>query len=203
MKKFKTAQEKFWSKSFGDNYISRNTKSNNRILQIGYALKKNKIKIKSALELGCNVGYNLEALKKIYKKIDLYGVEINLKAFKIVNKKFECYNGSILEFDTKKKFDLVFTSGVLIHQNPKYLKKIYNKMYKFTNKYLYIQEYFNPDPVEIKYRGHKDKLFKRDFAKEIQTNHKSLKLIDYGFFWKEDPKFKKNCDNSNWFLFKK
>ena len=67
----------------------------------------------------------------------------------------------------KKKFDLVFTSGVLIHQNPNYLKKIYAKIYNLTKKYIYISEYFNPEPIMISYRNNKDKLFKRDFAKEI------------------------------------
>ena len=102
-----------------------------------------------------------------------------------------------------KKFDLVFTSGVLIHQNPKYLNKIYKKIYSLSKKYIYIQEYFSPDPVVIKYRNHKDKLFKRDFAKDLINLFPDLKLIDYGFYWKEDPKLKGNCDNSNWFLFKK
>jgi spore coat polysaccharide biosynthesis protein SpsF len=200
---FKTQQEKFWLENFGNQYIDRNGKSKNRILQIGNALKKNKVKIASALELGCNVGYNLDALKKIYNKIDLNGVEINLKAYKKVKKKYNCYNESILNFDTSLKYDLVFTSGVLIHVNPKYLNKVYEKIYNFSKKYIYIQEYFNPVPIEVKYRGHKGKLFKRDFAKEIKFKYKNLKIIDYGFFWKEDPIFKGNCDNSNWFLFKK
>ena len=83
------------------------------------------------------------------------------------------------------------------------MNKVYEKIYNFSKKYIYIQEYFNPVPIEVKYRGHKGKLFKRDFAKEIKFKYKNLKIIDYGFFWKEDPIFKGNCDNSNWFLFKK
>ena len=37
---FKTQQEKFWLENFGNQYIDRNGKSKNRILQIGNALKK-------------------------------------------------------------------------------------------------------------------------------------------------------------------
>lgn len=202
-KKFKTLQEKFWAEKFGNKYIKRNKESKNRLKTIGHALKKNNLNILSALELGCNVGYNLDALKTLFKKSKLYGVEINKLAFNEANKKYNCYNESILDFKSKKKYDLVFTAGVLIHQNPKYLKKIYKKIYQLSKKYIYIQEYFNPDPVVIRYRNHKDKLFKRDFAKDIISIYPSLKLIDYGFFWKEDPKLKGNCDNSNWFLFKK
>jgi len=38
-------------------------------------------------------------------------------------------------------------------------------------------------------------LFKRDFAKEIWERFLSLKLIDYGFSWAEDPFYKKMSDN--------
>ena len=202
-KNFETNQEEFWSKDFGSKYIKRNIKANNRINTIGNALLRNQVKLKSALELGCNVGYNLEALKKIYQKIDLHGVEINSKAYEIAKKYYSCYNQSLLEFETKNKFDLVFTAGVLIHQDPKYLKKIYKKMYDLSKKYIYISEYFSDKPVMIKYRNHQNKLFKRDFAKDIITQFPKLKIVDYGFHWKEDPLLKGNCDNNNWFLFKK
>jgi pseudaminic acid biosynthesis-associated methylase len=201
--KYRTNQEKFWSKEFGNNYISRNLGSNNRILTIGNALKSNRIKLKSALELGCNVGYNLDALKKAYKGIDLYGVEINQKAFGIVKNNHTCFNDSILNFKINKKFDLVFTAGVLIHQDPRTLNRIYKKIFSLSKKYIYISEYFNPTPITVSYRNHKDKLFKRDFAKDLINLFPELKVVNYGFFWKEDPKLKGNCDNSNWFLLKK
>ena len=101
-------------------------------------------------------------------------------------------------------FDLVILSLVLIHQNPRFLKPIYEKIYNLSKKYIYIAEYFNPTPVTVEYRGHKNKLFKRDFAKEIWNKFPKLKLINYGFHWSEDPFFEKNtCDNETWFLFKK
>jgi len=36
-----------------------------------------------------------------------------------------------------------------------------------ADKYVLINEYFNPTPTEIVYRGHSAKLFKRDFAGEF------------------------------------
>ena len=201
--KLKTEQENFWQKKFGDNYSKRNLKRNNRILSIGRELITNKVQLSSAIELGCNVGYNLDALKKIYPNIQTYGVEINKKAYLICKKKHPCSNTSLLEFISKKRFDLVFTCGVLIHQNPKSLKKIYSKLYNLSKKYIYIEEYFNLTPVSILYRGNDERLFKRDFAKEIWQLYPKLKIIDYGFHWKEDPYLKDNCDNNNWFLFKK
>lgn len=92
---------------------------------------------------------------------------------------------------------------MLIHINPKDLKKIYEKIYDLSNKYIYIEEYFNPFPVKVNYRNFKNKLFKRDFAKDIWGKYPDLKLIDYGFCWSEDPYYKKMSDNQTWFLFKK
>ena len=63
-----------------------------------------------------------------------------------------------------------------------------------------IAEYFNPNPIKIKYRNFKNKLFKRDFAFEIMQSYKNLKLLDYGFVYHKD---KHPLDNINWFLLKK
>ena len=41
-----------------------------------------------------------------------------------------------------------------------------------SKKYILIREYFNTQPVTINYRRFQDKLFKRDFAKEIQKKYK-------------------------------
>jgi len=201
--KYKTQQEKFWKGDFGKEYISRN-KLVNKFKFIGKNLINNKVNIKSAIELGSNIGLNLDTIKRIYPKIKTFGIEINDSAFNILKKKHLASNSSILEFSTKEKFDLVITCLVLIHQNPKTLNEIYEKMYELTKKYIYIAEYFNPTPVTITYRGYKNKLFKRDFAKEIWNKYPKLRLINYGFHWSEDPSFKKNtCDNETWFLFQK
>ena len=117
----KTQQELFWEKEFGNKYVDRNLRTYNGIVTIGKHLLKNNILIDSALELGANVGYNLDVIKKIYPHTKTYGVEINKKAFLIGKKKHTYYNKSIYDFDNKKKYDLVFCSGVLIHQDPKNL----------------------------------------------------------------------------------
>ena len=199
--KIKTDQEIFWKKNFGNKYTIRNLKSSNRVPIIGKNLLNNNIIIKDALELGANVGYNLDAIKKIYPNSKTFGIEINEKAYKIGKKKHIYFNSSIFDFKVKKKFDLVFCCGVLIHQNPNYLKTFYKKLYSLSNRYIYISEYFNPTPVMIEYHGNENKLFKRDFAKELWEMYPNLSILDYGFNWKEDPL--KECDNSNWFLFKK
>ena len=78
-------QEKFWKGRFGDNYINRNQISN-RHLVIGKDLVDNRVYIKSAIELGPNIGLNLDGLKRIFPEIKTFGVEINKKAFSILKK---------------------------------------------------------------------------------------------------------------------
>ena len=81
------------------------------------------------------------------------------------------------------------------------LSDTYEKLYSVSTKYILLCEYFNPVPVEINYRGHSDRLFKRDFCGEMLDKYSDLKLIDYGFVYKRDPAF--SLDNTNWFLMKK
>ncbi|MFM6157881.1 MAG: pseudaminic acid biosynthesis-associated methylase, partial [Sphaerospermopsis kisseleviana] len=67
--------------------------------------------------------------------------------------------------------------------------------------YLLIAEYYNPSPVAIPYRGHADRLFKRDFAGEVLDQHPELRLVDYGFVYRRDPNFPQ--DDITWFLIEK
>lgn len=97
--------------------------------------------------------------------------------------------------------DLAFISGVLIHINPDKLNQVYDVLYNSSNKYIYIAEYYNPTPVAINYRGHDDKLFKRDFAGEFMDKFQDVTLIDYGFFYHRDNNFP--ADDVNWFLMEK
>ena len=204
--KFKTEQEKFWNDKFGNQYIERN-KNFNKIFVLGKDLLSCNInhKFKSCIEFGANIGLNLDVIKKMFSTQNTCGVEINQKAFDILKKNHpSSINCSILDYNVKKKFDLVIVSNFLIHINPKFLNKVYEKMYNSSKKYIYINEYFNPTPVEILYRGHEKKLFKRDFAKEIWKRYPKLKLVNYGFHWSQDPILNKNYgDDDNWFLFSK
>ena len=78
--------------------------------------------------------------------------------------------------------EICFNQTVLIHINPELLNKVYDVLYKASNKYICIAEYYSPYPDEVVYRGHKDKLFKRDFAGEMLDKYQDLNLVDYGFF---------------------
>ena len=92
--------------------------------------------------------------------------------------------------------------GVLIHINPEMLPKVYLSLINSCSKYLLINEYYNPKPVSIDYRGHSERLYKRDFAGEILDSFPEMKLIDYGFLYERDPVHKR-VGSTNWFLLEK
>lgn len=200
-----TDQEKFWKGNFGNSYIKRaNTNALYKSdLKLFSDVFESTSAIKNVLEFGCNIGLNLKAIKKLNQKCELNGVEINQAAVKEARriKGANIVEDSIYNVNFSKKFDLVFTKGVLIHLNPKLINKAYKKIYDHSKKYILIAEYYNPIPVEINYRGNKGKLFKRDFAGEMLNKYKDLKLIDYAFTYRNDPKYP--SDDITWFLLKK
>ena len=121
-----------------------------------------------------------------------------MKILKFVKK---IYNKSIINFKTNIKKDLVLIKGVLIHINPNFLNRVYQQLYNLSKKYILIGEYYNRTPVTINYRGHSEKLFKRDFAGELLDKYKDLELVDYGFRYHRDNNFP--MDDIAWFLLKK
>ena len=78
---------------------------------------------------------------------------------------------------------------------------MYDLLYQTTRRYLCVAEYYNPKPVEVTYRGHSNKLFKRDFAGELLDKFPDLKLVDYGFAYHRDNYFPQ--DDITWFLLEK
>ena len=201
---YKTEQEKFWAGEFGHDYIDRN--NSEQLLFSKVAMWSKMLKaansISSARELGCNIGLNLLALKKLNPSMALSGYEINEVADKQAGELnvAEIKVGSILESMREAKVDLTFTAGVLIHINPEYLSNVYDNLVNNSNRYILVAEYYNPAPVDIDYRGHKQRLFKRDFAGDLIDNY-GLKLVDYGFVYKRDNWAPQ--DDITWFLLEK
>lgn len=206
----KTAQEVFWSGDFGDEYISRNTgagllASNLSLFAKAFSRVQ---KIDSVVEFGANIGLNLQALSLLYPGIVRYAVEINSLAatrLKESSPDVGVFNCSIAEFNQDLirdgTCDLALIKGVLIHLNPDQLDLAYQKLYDSTFKYILICEYYNPKPDVVNYRGHADRLFRRDFAGEMLDKFNDLSLLDYGFVYHRDPSFPQ--DDFTWFLLDK
>lgn len=200
-----TEQEKFWVGEFGSEYINRNKSENllNSKTALFSRVFRSTDTIKSCIEFGSNIGLNLLAIKRLIPDCEVTAVEINASAIKQLKKipGINVYHQSILEYDNDYKADLSFVSVVLIHINPDSLDTVYAKLYNSSKKYILIAEYYNPTPVEVPYRGNKDKLFKRDFAGEMLDKYTDLKLIDYGFVYHRDNEFP--LDDITWFLLSK
>ena len=195
-----TEQEIFWSGEFGDKYVDRNS-GFSTINHFSKILLNNRISIKTVIELGSNIGINLDSLKAIYPNCKTFGIEINKKAHQILSKNHDSYLGSVYDFEVNNEYDLAFTYGVLIHQDPSKLDKFYSKLHSLSSKYILICETISHKPMMVKYRGNDNRMFKRDFGKDFWTKYSDLKLIDYGFFWSMDE-YTRSGD-ANWFLFRK
>ncbi len=202
----RTEQEEFWSGEFGQEYTNRNQgerllASNTAFFAKILARTRN---VQSVLELGANRGLNLMAIKHLLPGVSLSAVEINdaaIRELKAWGGVHEVFHASILDFKPQRTWELTFVKGVLIHINPDYLKQVYELLYNASARYILIAEYYNPTPVEIPYRGHRNRLFKRDFAGEFMDRFTNVRLLDYGFVYHGDPDFPQ--DDITWFLMEK
>lgn len=196
-----TDQEKFWAGEFGDAYIDRNLGDDllaSKTALFGRVLSRTD-NIHSALEYGCNVSLNLIALKRLLPAAEVAGIEINERAAERVEQLgFSVLRRTIRGYRADRRFDLVLISGVLIHIDPTHLEDTYDALYSACGRYLCISEYYNPEPVEVPYRGHRDRLYKRDWAGEILDRFSDLSLLDYGFVYHRARQFP--ADDFTWFL---
>lgn len=203
---YKTEQEKFWAGAFGTDYMARN--QGDALIAANLNLFTKALRctrgIKSCIEFGANIGLNLRALKLLLPGIEAHAIEINALAAEQlagVITPARVYQQSILEFTPERTWDLALIKGVLIHTHPDELPAVYDKLVATTGRYLMVVEYYNPVPVTISYRGHDDRLFKRDFAGEIMDKHPQMKLLDYGFIYYRDANFP--VGDITWFLMEK
>jgi spore coat polysaccharide biosynthesis protein SpsF len=201
-----TEQESFWEGTFGDDYCGRNRGANwvaaNAAL-FSKALART-CSVHDILELGSNIGLNLMALRLLLPGAGLSAVEINKKAAEELKSNVpgvDLHLTSLLDFQPERTWDLVFTKGVLIHINPANLARAYDLMYRASSRYILTCEYYNPVPQQISYRGHENKLFKRDFAGDLLDRFPDLRLLDYGFVYRRDALFPQ--DDMSWFLMEK
>jgi pseudaminic acid biosynthesis-associated methylase len=197
-----TEQERFWAGKFGSDYIERNRGAEILASNLGMFSQalRSAVGVKTCTEIGPNIGMNLAAIKLLHPEWEQYAVEINADAIEELANVIPAENitnKSIVGY-VPSATDLVITCCVLIHIAPESLPSVYDSLVAATNKYLLIAEYYNPTPVAIDYRGHDNKLFKRDFAREILERHPQMRLADYGFVYNGDPNHPK--DDITWFL---
>ena len=204
-KEYLTPQEEFWAGEFGTDYATRNV--GDRLIASNYHLFSRILEraqgVESVLELGANIGLNLRAIHSLLPSAELDAVEINEAAAGEMTRwgGAKVHLQSLLEFDARRKWDMTLVKGVLIHISPEQLARAYDLLHAASRRFICICEYYNPTPVAIPYRGHSERLFKRDFAGEMLDRFPDLDLVDYGFVYHRAPVFP--MDDITWFLLRK
>ena len=189
--------EEFWAGEFGNEYHKRSpgdVKANidffRKALPDPYPA--------SLIEFGSGAGNNLRAIAEIVPSIELASVELNTEALKLQPAEVDQFQASMLDFKPLKTYEVSMTKGVLIHVHPDDLSKAYQTLYDSSHKWVLICEYFSHNPRMIPYRGENDKLWARDFCKEIMTQYPDLELTQYGFTYHLDGQ-----DDLTFFLMRK
>lgn len=174
-----TSQLALWRSDFGRDYTDRNDYEKLARIESWRRLLDG-IVPQRVLEVGCNVGWNLEYLRRLGAS-ELYGVEPSAYAVDRARSRgaaFGILQGTAFELPFRDGwFDLVFTSGVLIHISPTTIGEALDEMYRVARRYIVAIEYDNPIEREVNYRGHAAALWKRDHGAAWVTRHPDLHRI--------------------------
>jgi pseudaminic acid biosynthesis-associated methylase len=203
-----TDQLRLWRGEFGRHYIERNAPDEKTLTSLERMWKRMlQLAVPPPariLEVGCNIGLNLRALRR-FTHTELFAVEPNATARErvIADKVLPAdhiYDGSAARSALGDgAVDLAFTMGVMIHIHPDDLAASCREIFRVTSQFVLCSEYYSADPRELKYRGHSGQLFLRDYGAFWQQTCPSLVLVDYGFFWSGAGA----VDNLTWWLFRK
>lgn len=209
-----TNQKKFWLSNFGKEYLKRNPHTPYELdnsYKIKYGVTRSQLnktfignlrKDLRILEVGASFGNQLWLLKKM-GFLNLYGIELDQNAIRHSIKNIDgitIIQGDALNVPFKDGyFDLVFTSGLLIHINPRNIVKAVSEIYRCSNKYIWGFEYYSEIYSRINYRGHSNVLWKANFEEIYQQAFPSLKLLKHRII-----NYLDDLDNKDLiFLFKK
>jgi pseudaminic acid biosynthesis-associated methylase len=201
-----------WQGQFGDEYTERNAQAplTPRIKLWREILAHAGAEPASILEVGANIGQNLVALKQIFNGVDrpaMVAVEPNARAREVLQLEgIKAYAGHAGELDfAPDSFDLVFTSGVLIHISPvgergvpSDLHRACAEIVRVSKKWVVAIEYFSAQPREIIYRERRGLLWARDFG-QFYVDEFGLEPVACGFAWKTLT----GLDNLTWWVLRK
>ncbi len=185
-------QTKEWSGDFGKEYTDRNTMSVDELNKTyikSFGISRTELnkrflseidKSARILEVGSNTGNQLLCLQELGFN-NLYGLELQDYAIEVAKTRTEGMHfskgaASDIPFDDSY-FDLVFTSGVLIHIHPSRIEAVLGEIYRCTKTYIWGFEYYADSYVEVAYRGQKNLLWKTDFADLYRSCFKDLRLL--------------------------
>lgn len=191
MNKF-TKQMGTWAGDFGREYTDRNTLSVEEmdlLWKERYGVTRREMNSKfigdfdrdmKILEVGCNIGNQLLCLQEAGFK-NLYGIELQSYAVELSKSRTKGINiiqGSAFDIPFRDSFfDLVFSSGLLVHIPPEGIDEVLDEVHRCTKQYIWGSEAYSDVYAPIYYRGHTDLMWKADFSSLYLTRFNDLTLI--------------------------
>jgi pseudaminic acid biosynthesis-associated methylase len=181
--------EALWAGDFGDDYVDRNAAAGEGRRPFWAGLVE-RLGFSSALEIGCNLGGNVRWLAELLGPENVAGIDVNEHALEVLRSNVPGVDVRVavardLPFEDGS-FDLVFTTGVLIHQPPAELPAVMDEIVRCSRKYVLCGEYRADYVEEVPYRGQEGALFRADYGRLYQERFPSLKLVEEGFLARAD-----------------
>jgi pseudaminic acid biosynthesis-associated methylase len=187
----KTPQIETWTSEFGREYTDRNAldiEALNALYVRNYGITRQQLNTDflagirrdaRILEVGCNMGNQLLLLEHMGFH-NLFGIEVQPYALEKARSRLKhaCLTEATA-FDIPypdQSFDLVFTSGVLIHIAPSDLPKAVGEIHRCSRNFIWGLEYHAPNPTEVNYRGHDKLLWKMDYLRFYRQQFADLQV---------------------------
>jgi len=146
----KEQQANFW-KAKGPTEAERYWKTErHRKRRKWFAARLKRYDFESIYEVGCNSGRNLWYVENKLPGKRLGGLDINSHAINLAREmvpQAEFHNIDICDMDVEDKYDIVFTSGVLLHIPPSHIYEVIEKCIQKANKYVMHMETQGPDEI--------------------------------------------------------
>jgi pseudaminic acid biosynthesis-associated methylase len=194
--------EQLWAGEFGNDYVDRNLDAYERRGEFWLPFIE-ELAPENVLEIGCNVGGNLQWIAQRVAPERIVGVDVNAKALKLLEARVPGVRGvnspaREIPF-ADRSVDFVFTMGVLIHQPEETLTKVMTEMVRVSRKWVFCAEYYDTETVEVPYRGQQGALFRRDYRRMFEELFpEELTLVREGFLGPDD-----GWDRDTWWLFER
>lgn len=187
-----TKQMRYWAGDFGKQYTDRNFMTLDEmelLFKNNYGFTRSEINQRflmnmdlsvRILEVGSNIGNQLLCLQKAGFN-NLYGIELQSYAVELSKSRTKNINiiqGSAFDIPFKDGFfDIVFTSGVLIHIAPEDISGVLEEICRCSKRYIWGTEYYSGEYEEVNYRGNEKLLWKNDFSKMFLNKFSDLRLV--------------------------
>jgi pseudaminic acid biosynthesis-associated methylase len=187
-----TNQIREWTGSFGKHYTDRNAFEPielDSLYESNYGITRRDLNQRflqgiprsaRILEVGCNVGNQLLALQDMGFR-NLFGIEI--QSYALERAKSRVLDAGLVQASAlaipypDQDFDLVFTSGVLIHIAPQDLPSALEEIHRCARSWIWGLEYYAPQMTDLSYRGHNRLLWKANYAQLYLQRFPSLELV--------------------------